>query len=142
MSKKGFTLIELLAVIFILGIIALIAIPTVNKRLEESRRGAFKSTLDNLERALSQKCTTDQIKNLEHQTVYTITNGKISPEVEIKGDLPDGTINVDSDCGVTYDLANNNFVANKDNANGPVVIDKNNGQIGRASCRERVCQYV
>ena len=48
--------------------------------------------------------------------------------MEIKGDLPDGTINVDSDCGVTYDLANNNFVANKDNANGPVVIDKNNGQ--------------
>ena len=29
--KKGFTLIQLLAVILILGIIALIAIPTVNK---------------------------------------------------------------------------------------------------------------
>ena len=31
MKNKGFTLIELLAVILILGIIALIAIPSVNK---------------------------------------------------------------------------------------------------------------
>ena len=39
MKKKGFTLIELLAVILILGIIALIAIPTVNKILTEAREG-------------------------------------------------------------------------------------------------------
>ena len=131
MKKYGFTLIELLAVILILGIIALIAIPTVNKILEESRRGAFKSTRDNLERAIAQKCTTDQIKDAEHETTYSITNGVISPDVDVKGDLPDGTIYVDSDCGVTYELANTNFVANKDNPNSNVTIDKCTGNCTR-----------
>ena len=37
MKNKGFTLIELLAVIILLGIIALIAIPIVNKMIKESK---------------------------------------------------------------------------------------------------------
>ncbi|MEG0021996.1 MAG: prepilin-type N-terminal cleavage/methylation domain-containing protein, partial [Bacilli bacterium] len=41
MKKNAFTLIELLAVILILGIIALIAIPTITKILDESKMGAF-----------------------------------------------------------------------------------------------------
>lgn len=41
MKKKGFTLIELLTVILILGIIVLIAIPTVNKILTEARKVAL-----------------------------------------------------------------------------------------------------
>ena len=48
MNKKGFTLIELLAVILILGIIALIAIPTVNYILKESRKGAFEASARNI----------------------------------------------------------------------------------------------
>jgi type IV pilus assembly protein PilA len=112
--KKGFTLIELLAVILISGIIALIAIPTVNNILKEARRGAFSSTLNNLEKAIEEKCTLEQIKNQVITTSYSITDGVISPSLDIKGDLPDGTITVNSNCEVSFTLSDNNFTGTKD----------------------------
>lgn len=48
MNKKGFTLIELLAVILILGIIALIAIPTVGNIITEAKVGSWRSTANNI----------------------------------------------------------------------------------------------
>ena len=122
--KKGFTLIELLAVILILGIIALIAIPTVNNILKEARRGAFSSTLTNIEKAIENECTLSQIKNKDINYTYTITDGIISPSVEIKGDLPDGTIYVDGECKVNYTLYNNNFTGIKNNEESKIEDKK------------------
>ena len=45
MNKKGFTLIELLAVIVILGILMLIAIPSVTRFINQSREKTFRSTV-------------------------------------------------------------------------------------------------
>ena len=44
MNKKGFTLIELLAVIIILGILMIIAIPSVTKYISDSRKSSYVDT--------------------------------------------------------------------------------------------------
>lgn len=48
LGKKGFTLIELLAVIVILGVIMLIAIPSVSSIIANSRANTMKSTAEML----------------------------------------------------------------------------------------------
>ena len=44
MNKKGFTLIELLAVIIILGVLMIIAIPSVTTYIQNSRKSAWVDT--------------------------------------------------------------------------------------------------
>ena len=48
--KKGFTLVELLGVIVILGLIAMIAIPTINTALNSSRQKAYDEQIDTIEK--------------------------------------------------------------------------------------------
>ena len=47
--KKGFTLVELLGVIVILGLIAMIAIPTINSSLNSSRDKAYDEQVRTIE---------------------------------------------------------------------------------------------
>ncbi len=88
-NKKGFTLIELLAVIVILAILVMVAIPAVTKYLNTSRNSAF---VDNAKSAVSavrndyiisngaggEKCTVDG------KEVICYTKSKINDLLEKK----------------------------------------------------------
>ncbi len=53
MNKKGFTLIELLAVIIILGVLLLIAVPSVSKYIQQSREKTYVTNLSKIVDAVS-----------------------------------------------------------------------------------------
>lgn len=103
MNKKGFTLIELLAVILILGIISLIAIPIIGNIINDVKENAFKLSVTALTSSLEEKCQVEMMKSKTYTKNYTIRDGFIIPNVDIKGKIPDsGDIKVDNECNVIY----------------------------------------
>lgn len=71
-KNKGFTLIELLAVIVILSIIMVIAVPIVIKNLEDAKKGSFKSDAMGILNAIDYKLTLDNKYNIEQINVDKI----------------------------------------------------------------------
>ena len=113
-KKNAFTLIELLAVILILGIIALIAIPVVNELLKESKAGAFNTTVTTLANKAEEICQLETIKGENKTNLYTIVKNKVDHPLEIKGSLPrEGYILVNNNCEVAYTFYDDNNVVSK-----------------------------
>lgn len=91
MSKKGFTLIELLAVITIMGILMLVAIPAVSRTIENSRRDTFAdnvvtylNTVRNAVLADELKCqpTATEADLTKYKTVSSVGDGTYYFEID------------------------------------------------------------
>ena len=95
MNSKGFTLIELLAVITIMGILMMVAIPSVSRTIENARRDTF--------------------ANIAHEYVNAIRNAVLADNIEcelttgswtVASGTPDGTyyFEIDTTSNNTKDL--------------------------------------
>ncbi len=125
MKEKGFTLIELLAVILILGIIALIAIPAVTKIVEESRIKAFKETNQNIASVVEGECQASQINGTGSTAGYSFTKDGASGDIGVKGKLPTGgSVVSDSSCNSMVYTTNDRYCAVKTAADDEVVVGK------------------
>ena len=66
MKKKGFTLIELLAVIVILGIITVIAVPKVLDIINKSRESAASSSIKLVKDAIKTQIASSDFLKITH----------------------------------------------------------------------------
>ena len=103
MKKKkifGFTLIELLAVIIILGVLMIIAIPSVTEYIQSSRKNAYVSTATQYVSGARTKINAAEIPMYDVEATYYVPTSCIS--LEKGGDSPFGEIE-EGYVVVTYD---------------------------------------
>ncbi len=104
MKNKAFTLVELLGVIVILGILAMITVPLVQRTIIDNTNQAYEEQITSFERAA---------KNYVAQNVYEMTKCQTETcevtlrELQEKGLLPSGNI-VNPKTDENFNL--NNFV--------------------------------
>ena len=100
-NKKGFTLIELLAVIVILGIIMVIAVPMVQEYILKSRKEGFTKTANGVIDAANLYYSNEAANNTSNSLEFTCTTKECktttNERLDIKGKPDKGTIKVFGD---------------------------------------------
>ncbi len=126
--KKGFTLIELLAVIVILSVITLITVPMITSVIEESKKKALASSVEELVESAN-------LYAIENDGVYEFLFDEEHKGSTIKGESLDyrgaidgeGKLYLDKEGNVSVCISNNNYYVYKNYNSGIIVGDKKTG---------------
>jgi prepilin-type N-terminal cleavage/methylation domain-containing protein len=106
-NKKGFTLIELLAVIIILGVLMLVAIPSVTSYINNSRKEAYIDTARNIAKGAINEVNSAELDMFDTGVTYYIPSSCI--DLETGGDSPYGGKFAPAYIIVTYDNNSYNY---------------------------------
>lgn len=123
MKYKGFTLVELLAVIVVLGIIAMIAVPQVLTVIEKSRKGSFKDSAIGLIESAKIYYTPYAGQSME----FDLSDSNTLNLFTFKGTKPDGgSIYITEEGLVSIKMYNNKYCAYKKLSDDDITVIKGN----------------
>lgn len=119
-KRRGFTLIELLAVIIILGVLMIIAIPSVTEYIQSSRKNAYITTVNGYVDATTTKVNSMEYNVMDVEATYYIPT-KCIP-LEKGGTSPFGDFE-ESYVVVTYDgMGYDYYYTGRDKTNHGIVL--------------------
>ena len=85
MKKKGFTLVELLAVIAILSLLVVIALPNVMNMFNEAKQKSFETELTEIYKTAQQQWIADSMYRTESKVYVRSKTGNCSSELALNG---------------------------------------------------------
>lgn len=156
-NKKGFTLVELLAVIVILGVLLMIAVPAVQNVIRNSRKKSFESAaklaIENVETiASTEKVSATISECFVPITKYEYTANsetKIVPKMDLErgsfGENAIGYIKVNSEGKGTIYLQNDDYLVNGntlDNVKAVSVTDENKNTITKSNMKDTISSSI
>ena len=116
-NNKGFTLIELLAVVIILGILMLIAVPAISQYIEDSRSNSYITTAKSIAGSARNLVNSGKLKLEDKSMTYYIPISRINAENELTSPFGEFT---EAYVGVTFngDHYDYYWVSNDSKGNG------------------------
>ena len=112
-KNRGFTLIELLAVIVILAIIALISVPVIMNIINKANKSAFKDTAYGVISAGELYFAEHQLEPNGMLEDVTITLPDTTNKLQLKGEVPTGTIYITTEGKIAMAVHNNRYCVTK-----------------------------